>query len=213
VNPQTSTDTNMFRGAVDTGWSTVVTAVGQFVAIGGSPLNDSYYQFTSTNAIVKLSGTGNFCGGALAPQTVTSSAQSFLEGLWQLCASGSWDYLPGASAGSRGTPILQAKGTFKSNQPIEFRVTNAPKDGTLFFMYSITAANLPLYGATLVPDITAPGSGILPLTADAKGEIKLPLTLPPGIPAGIKFYFQVWTLDSSGPNGYTATHGLVALSQ
>ena len=67
---------------------------------------------------------------------------------------------------------------------------------------------LPLYGGTLVPDITI----LVALPIPPSGDLTIPLTVPSDItlPEGLPVYMQVWFQDAGGAFGYSATNGIEA---
>jgi hypothetical protein len=199
----------------DTGWLALPSFVGTFTAGQTTLTNADYVQILSNGVISKIPPGPGTCN---ITDFLDTTATAHLEGRWHLCpvshsVVGDWDYLPGNIAGARGTPILQGKGFFKSNQQLTFRIINAPKNSTIYFAYSSAAANLPLYNGLFVPDPAQPFFGLIALPTDALGEITLPVPMGANIPPGITLYFQGWAVDPTSASGYVATNGLKVVSQ
>ncbi len=86
-------------------------------------------------------------------------------------------------------------------------VTLQSGGGSAWYVLGTNSAFIPFAGGTLVP---LPGVVLAPLTVNGVGEVGLPLTWPAGLPAGLALYWQTWILDASGPQGLTASNGLVS---
>ena len=62
---------------------------------------------------------------------------------------------------------------------------------------------------TKKPMIAVPNPDlVIPLTADAQGDLTLVVTWPQGVPSAVSLYTQFWVQDASGPAGFTASNAV-----
>lgn len=120
-----------------------------------------------------------------------------------------WVNLGQSLAGSLGSPELTGTGAIASGNAISLSLANAAPTTTTVLFIGLSAANLPLYGGTLVP---APNL-FLVIPTGGSGGYTLPAVVPAGLSPGIALYFQVWIADASGPLGFTASNALTTTTQ
>ena len=122
-----------------------------------------------------------------------------------------WVDLGMGLGGAAGTPSLVGSGDLVAGQPVGLVLHRARPHALAWFVLSGTNASLPFAGGTLVPD-PAPPAVVLPLPTDALGQVRLSDSWPPGVPAGLELHFQAWVADESGPQGWTASNALRAVT-
>ncbi len=120
-----------------------------------------------------------------------------------------WCDLGGALPGFNGDPILSGTGTLMPGSPTTLSLSNVPAGSGSAIAIGINRIDLPLFGGTLIPDVTPPG--LVFAVPTGSGSITLPFNWPVGLPSGTTFYLQAWTLDTAGHTGFlSATNGLAA---
>lgn len=113
-------------------------------------------------------------------------------------------------AGASGAPTLAANNACPlAGSTVILGVGNGPATSVAFLGLGLTTANTPVLGCNLLIG-TILVSAVLPL--DAAGAGNFSLQLPPGT-GGIAFTGQSFVLDPSGPQGFTATNGLLVRVQ
>jgi hypothetical protein len=122
--------------------------------------------------------------------------------------TGSWTTMGGGIAGTSGlTPRLTGSGTLLGGTPLQVTLADALPGASSTLVVSPTAANLPLRGGTLVPNLSILLSG---LPVSPSGGWVLDATWPNGAPAGANLYLQAWLPDPAAVQGYAASDGLRA---
>lgn len=114
------------------------------------------------------------------------------------------------TAGCVGVPSLRA-GSSPRLGNAAFALVGAGAGSRVpgYFALGRAAARLPLLGITILVDLTAPVSVVLPVVSATDGTLNLPVPLPsdPRL-VGITTFSQVAWVDSCGPRGLSATPGL-----
>lgn len=107
-------------------------------------------------------------------------------------------------------PSLRGQGVLLPSTPLTLTVERAAASSPTTLVIGIAELGAPLKGGVLVPtpDVLVDG-----LVTDANGAIVLPGVWPTGIPSGFSVYLQAWSVDASGPQGFTATNGVSGTAQ
>ena len=115
--------------------------------------------------------------------------------------------LGGGSIGAHGIPRLTGSGELQGADLVTLHLRNAAPSAAVVLAIGLQAANLPVAGGVLVP---APEVIVGGLDTDDDGVLPLQAHWPPGLPAGLHFYMQMWVDDAAGPSGFAASTSLVA---
>lgn len=120
--------------------------------------------------------------------------------------SPSWDDLGHALGGLTESlsPRLCVDGTLVGGEPVTLRAIQAEANAPGTLVLGFDAIFGPLKGGVLVPSPDL----LVPLAADAAGELNLSGNWPVGAPADLPIVLQVWFVDSAGPRGFAATNGV-----
>jgi len=102
-------------------------------------------------------------------------------------------------------PHLDGVGTLEPQTPVTFSLADARPNTSSFLFIGLAPLDAPFKGGVLLPVPTL----VLTLPTNLVGQWSLPATWPDGIPGGFPFYFHVWVTDVSGPNGFSASNGLI----
>lgn len=105
--------------------------------------------------------------------------------------------------GASGIPLLRGNGTLLVGSTATFSI-RGPAYTPLALVLGAARGDLPLFGGTLVPRADA----IAGLTTSAGGTSTFALTVPSGLPVGVRLFSQAWLVDPTGPAGLTATNAL-----
>jgi hypothetical protein len=131
-----------------------------------------------------------------------------MELLLQNLPAESWTNVGGALAGSRGLPLLSGSGLLMDGDYVTLSLSSAQPAAPVAAIGGFSVAGAPLLGGILVP---TPDLLILnAATVDGFGQASFSSHWPPGLPSGVKVYFQFWIRDPVAPFGYSATNGLMA---
>ncbi len=149
------------------------------------------------------SGPALFAGGTFA---ASDSGDSYLAKWGCSSATSPWSDLGQALAGLSGEPVLEGTGSLFPDTAADILLTSANPGAVAFFVVAPTAANLPFKGGTLVPSPTA----VVPMFVDVTGQIALAFRVPAGLSSGSTFFMQYWIPDAGGPQGLSASNGLMA---
>ena len=117
-----------------------------------------------------------------------------------------WHDLGLGLPGFLGTPQLTGTGVLQPDHTVRLNLAAAFPNTTAWFVIGFARADLPFAGGTLVPD-PAPPALLLPLPT-GPGSLTLEGVWPAGVPDLFETFFQVWVVDPSGPQGYTASNAL-----
>ena len=117
-----------------------------------------------------------------------------------------WHPLGHGLGGFLGTPSLTGTGSMLPGETVRVTLAGAHPNTTAWFVIGFDRVDLPFAGGTLVPD-TAPPALVLPLPSGT-GSITLEGLWPAGLPDLFETFFQVWVVDPTGPQGYTASNAL-----
>jgi hypothetical protein len=118
-----------------------------------------------------------------------------------------WSILPGGLAGA-DVPTLVGIGPLTAGSTARLSLCGAPPNDPAWVVAGLLQIGLPFLGGTLVPFPTV----VVPLASDSMGEIDFAFPWPTA-PAGTTVFFQVWAPDPLAPQGWSASHGLQAMSQ
>jgi hypothetical protein len=135
----------------------------------------------------------------LGPGVLDVSAFSFEPDTWSDLGSG--------LAGSAGTPSLVGIGPLQPGTSWTFSLVDCAPLAPAFLVLGATPLLAPFKGGVLVPE---PAS-LAALTTSPSGRIILTGTWPAGVPAGLQLVLQYWIADPTGPAGFAASNGLIAL--
>jgi hypothetical protein len=108
--------------------------------------------------------------------------------------------LPGNSQ-----PGLHAYGGTQAGQTFAISIHDGPANGVAGLVIGTSAAMLPLFGGTLVPNLGV--LVVVPLDASGRWHVEfpLPVTLPPGVPVA---WMQALMKDSPAPGDVVMTNAL-----
>jgi hypothetical protein len=138
--------------------------------------------------------------------------------LWMNCASrgiavltvpATWTDLGLGKPGGSGIPRLAGVGPLKGGTSGRLDLDGAGPGGAAFLVAGLAAANLPLYGGTLVPSPLVVAS----IPVSGAGTASVPFTWPASVPAGTELFAQCWIPDPAASFGYAASNGLRGVSQ
>ena len=109
-------------------------------------------------------------------------------------------------AGATGTPVLGAVDVCPpQGTTLDLGVTNGPPGSLAVLGFGLSRLNLPVLGCTLLIG-GIQGTAVVVFDNAGAGGFSLPL--PPGS-AGFDFTVQAFALDAGGPQGFSATNGLL----
>ena len=105
--------------------------------------------------------------------------------------------------------MFYGDGTLTGGQPVTLALDNAPANAPVALALAWARNDVPLFGATLVPDVVQAGFTV-GVAADANGSFSLGFNWPNGLPSGHSYYMQCWLADASAPFGIAASNAVVA---
>ena len=109
-------------------------------------------------------------------------------------------------AGSAGVPVLDAVDDCPpSPGSMDLIVTNGPPASIGVLGFGDQQVNVPVFGCNL---LIAPILATVVVVFDANGGASFSLPLPAGL-SGVSVTTQVFALDAAGPQGFSATNGLL----
>ena len=108
--------------------------------------------------------------------------------------------LGGGMGGATGVPVLAATGTLVPTSPASFIVSEAPPLTFGSLIIGFQQLDAPFKGGLLIPSADYG----LAFPTDAAGAFRLDGIWPPGVPSGLKTYYQAWLVDGSVVPGATA---------
>jgi hypothetical protein len=114
-----------------------------------------------------------------------------------------WTDVGAPLATPRRAPRLSGDGRLLPGSRARWRLSSAAENSIAVFAFGFGAANVPLFGGTLVP---SPDVLVAQLT-DGIGTSTVQLTWPGPLP-GYQLWTQAWTLDIAAPQGFSATNGV-----
>ncbi len=123
-------------------------------------------------------------------------------------ATARWTSLGYGVAGVQGVPLLLGQGPLRPGSDISLEIARAAPSASAVLMVGFDTLFLPFGGGKIVPDILGP-SVLIALVTGPGGGLLLESTWPPQL-AGIGVVFQAWVTDAVGPEGWAASHGLLA---
>ncbi|MHC4844778.1 MAG: DUF7948 domain-containing protein [Planctomycetota bacterium] len=118
-----------------------------------------------------------------------------------------WADVGFALAGTGGlSPRLVGTGTLEVGTPGSLTLTDGKPNSLAFLFGGVFNGNAPFKGGTLVP---FPAAIILQVGTLPDGSLPLGwLAWPPGLPAGIDLYLQVWISDPGAVSGASASNAV-----
>jgi hypothetical protein len=112
-------------------------------------------------------------------------------------------------AGAAGTPSLVGQGLNEPGTSAQVTLSGAAPLAPAFIVLGDVKIAAPFKGGTLVPE----PDWVVPLgLTDASGGLDLASTWPP-LPSDTHVWVQMWFVDGSGPAGFTASNGLLAITR
>jgi hypothetical protein len=128
-------------------------------------------------------------------------------GVFSACVNVGCDGAYGAGcAGTTGVPVLDANDDCPpSGTNLDLTIGNGPPGSIAVLGFGLGQTSFPVFGCTLLiaPLVATPA---VPL--DGTGAATVTLPLPPGS-GGFVFTTQAYVLDGGGPQGFSATAGLL----
>ncbi|TAJ24399.1 MAG: hypothetical protein EPO68_01435 [Planctomycetota bacterium] len=185
---------------------------GQTFTVGVKLLNGSLFQNFSTFA-TDADGcqSGKSLIFAVPPSQWTDACSLGVSGDMivrvRVLTQGPVQYGAGL-AGTSGVPSIASTGpwTLGSTQ-FAVTVANAKPVSPGILAYSGAPSSIPLFGGTLLIDLTAPT--LLNVASNGAGNVTKPLAIPNQMAlAGVHVYFQAGFLDAAAPQGVSLTRGL-----
>ncbi len=113
----------------------------------------------------------------------------------------------GALAGATA-PTLAGTGFACASTTVGLALAGAPANVPAHLTFGVGAANLPFLGGTLVPNVFAPGGGLVTLATNGAGALSLSAPLPGAVPSAVSVHFQFWVADAGGPQGFAASNAI-----
>lgn len=107
-----------------------------------------------------------------------------------------------------GGPTLAADGSLCPGTTVAVSVDDALPSALAALVLGFESLGAPLKGGTLVPTPDV----IFGLATDPFGGLDLATRWPPDFPPGLDLVLQVWITDPAGPQGFTASNAVSALS-
>lgn len=120
-----------------------------------------------------------------------------------------WTNLGNDLPGALGSPNLTGQGALAAGNTVTLTLGNAAPNSTSGLFIGATSVSLPFYGGILVP---APNI-LLVIPTGPAGTYTLSTVYPSGVPVGFPLYLQVWIIDITGPQGFTASNAITATTQ
>lgn len=117
-----------------------------------------------------------------------------------------WTALGSGLAGVSGVPQLVGEGTLIGGDTGSLSLSNARPNSSAALVMGVALLDAPFKGGTLVP---RPDLLIAGLPTDASGALDIGFLWPTGIPSGANFWVQEWITDPAGPQGFSASNGLL----
>ena len=109
-------------------------------------------------------------------------------------------------AGAAGTPVLGATNAAPpAGGSLDLTVSNGPPGSLAVLGLGLTQLTFPLFGCNLLIGAVQ-GTVVVPFGGSGSGGFSLPLPLGSG---GVSFTAQAFVLDIGGPQGFSATNGLL----
>jgi hypothetical protein len=114
-----------------------------------------------------------------------------------------WTPVGAGLGNARRTPHLRGDGRLLPGARTRWRLSSANENTLGVLVLGFANASAPVFGGTLIPspDVT------LAFATDAIGTATFTLLWPGPIP-GLQLWTQAWLLDSTGPQGFTASNGV-----
>jgi len=120
-----------------------------------------------------------------------------------------WEDLGSPLAGVQGEPLLDVGGTLTPDTLVRLELYDAVPFGATVLVVGLTDWSVPFAGGLMVPSIDVALGG-LPL--DGEGAVDIDGFWPSGVPAGVEAYFQFWTPDPAGVQGFSASNAMLAVT-
>jgi Tol biopolymer transport system component len=158
-------------------------------------------QGAATSYRPTISGDGRYVAFASSAMNLVPSDTNNTIDIFVHDRHGPFATLPGALAGANGAPQLQGEGQPEADTLFGLVVHGAAPDAACYLVAGFSILDVPFGGGTLVP---APDMMII-MATDATGFVNPQAAWPPGVPEGLRIYFQAWVADDTGPQGYTAS--------
>jgi hypothetical protein len=111
-------------------------------------------------------------------------------------------------AGTAGSPQLAGDGDLVPSGPITIRLTGAAPSAAAGLFVGLSRIDAAFKGGVLVPHIDL----LVNLTTSATGSIAINTTWPSTATTGFTTYYQYWITDAGGPQGFSASNALMAVT-
>lgn len=121
-----------------------------------------------------------------------------------------WADLGQGLQGVAGVPALAGAGLLQSGLPWSLRLTELAPLSSTGLVIGLATLYAPFKSGVLVPSLDLLLAG---LPTDAAGELTLAGSWPAGIPAGVHFWVQAWTVDAVAPAGLSASNAVRATTR
>ena len=111
-------------------------------------------------------------------------------------------------SGVAGIPEMRITGDLTAGSTATLTMTHGAPNASSGIFIGLSAITAPFKGGTMFP---APDVLLL-VNNDGNGEINLAGPWPSGVPTGTEIFWQVWSQDVSGPNGFSASNGVKTIA-
>lgn len=111
-------------------------------------------------------------------------------------------------AGSQGVPQLAGIGTLCLGNEVTLTLSSAASTAPAFLIVGLSQLGAPFAGGTMVPSIDL----IFGRQTNAAGALELGGPVLSAPPTGQSLFFQFWIVDPAGPQGFSASNALQAIT-
>jgi hypothetical protein len=116
-----------------------------------------------------------------------------------------WVDLGGGLAGSGPAPVASGSGVLEPWAPVSVEMTGGVPGGLAWLVLGLSPIDLPFLGGVLCP---APDVVFAGLPLDGSGAVSVGAAWPPVFPPGADLWWQFWSVDPGGPQGFAASNCL-----
>lgn len=112
-------------------------------------------------------------------------------------------------SGADGIPELRIAGDLRAGATTTLTLTRGAPGALSMLFAGVSPLATPFLAGTLLPS----ADSVLVLANDDRGEIHEVARWPVGVPPGSEAYWQVWSVDPSGPVGFSASNAVKTIAQ
>jgi len=118
-----------------------------------------------------------------------------------------WEHVDCGTPGVYGRPYFDASGPLTGNSVLTFNLWDAAPDAPCTLWLSAFSTPVPFKGGLLYP---IPNPALVNLVTDAGGQLWFPLVWPPGLPAGVKLWWQYTIADDAALGNVSVSNAMVS---